>query len=139
MEALQLEQAILERLTAEAQIEGIKAAVELFPDVGDYLLTHPQGAILIRYDSSTDNNDIGTRQFQSTLEFQITIWHRRLREKGAMYELLKFVRESLTGFAPLQYNFLKRTSEEFTTKVGDVWVFGQRYQISTTYLMGKSV
>jgi hypothetical protein len=137
MEPLELETAIFERLKDAAQTQGLNAVVELFPETGDYTLTHPFGAILLRYDSSQDDNSIGQRQFQSTLQFHVTVYHRKLRDAGAMYELLKFVRNCLTGYAPESFNFLKRTSEEFTAKVGDVWVFGQRYEISTTIVMGE--
>ncbi len=139
MEPLELEKAIFERLKADALTKGINAVVELYPEVGDYALTHPHGAILLRYDSAQDDNSmgVGQRQFQTTLQFHVTVYHRTLRDAGAMYELLRFVRNCLTGYAPESFNFLKRTSEEFTTKIGDVWVFGQRYEISTTIIMGE--
>ena len=135
-EPLELEQAALERLKAQALADGINVAVELFPDNGaEYNLVHPVGAILLRYDSSVDEEPTG-RQFKAQMEIHVVVIAKNLRSADSVYELLAFVRKSLTGWMPEGFAGMYRRGEEFVGRENDLWQFGQRYVLETINHMG---
>lgn len=136
LEPLELEKAALERLINAATTASINAVIELFPDSGEeYDLKHPKGAILLRYDSSVDDEPTGT-QSKSRMEIQVVVIGRNLREAGGVYELLRFVRTNLTGWMPTGFARMYRNGEEFVGKQGDLWQFGQRYVLETINHLG---
>ena len=72
-----------------------------FPEKpSEYVLLHPIGAILVRYNggSYSNTNTISYLSQEKKLEFSVTVVTRNLRSNNGSYETLDKVRNVLCGY-----------------------------------------
>jgi len=133
-------------LAAEQDLEAKLGAdittlkIDSFPDDIDlYKLTHPKGAILIRYNSSSystpEPNSTKVVDQIRTLEWIITILYRNLmghtKQSSGIYTYIENVRDSLTGYtinALVEAGIMIPIKDEFVNHEGGIWQYDYYFQ-----------
>lgn len=121
---LNTENSIIQKLKAD--ISGF--SIESFPaKVNEYLtgFIHPKGAILINYAGSryTNPDNISSIAQVRTLEFDIYLVLRNIKNNQGVYPALESVRESLTGYEPDGCMRMVPVSDNFVLEEKGIWVY----------------
>jgi hypothetical protein len=111
--------------------------VELFPnDPSIYVLTHPNGAILIHYFGSpfSEPGDIGAYGQTRELSYQITVIGRNLRNNLGIQKQMEAVRNALTGHIPYGCDEgLFQTDESFMAEYAGEWHYAMWFKTKGIY------
>jgi len=130
MNLITVEDAIVARLVS--QITTVQ--IQSWPDnPADYQLTHPNGAILVRYDGSEyvepEANDQKKLIQDRRLNWSITILQLSLKDsKGhqGVYTLIESVRTALTGYTVSGFpdaSVMFPTADTFTQEIAGTWIY----------------
>ncbi len=101
-------------------------SVELFPDdVVNYFLSHPNGAVLISYQSSSfsESQDVFFVNQKRNIQLALTIIGRSQWNDFGALDTLDQVREALAGFEALNCNKATVVSEQFLDEVSGLWQY----------------
>lgn len=95
-----------------------------------YRLLHPQGALLVQYDSSkfSDHETLAVVTQQKDYKFTITSMLRNLRQHNGVYEVLSGITLALLGFELPGYTKFRQTSEAFLFEDAGIWAYTQSFE-----------
>lgn len=118
------EKSIIEKL--EADISGV--SIESFPaKVQEYLKSfiHPTGAVLINYAGSkyTNPDNLNSNAQIRTVEFDIYVVLKNIKNNQGVYITLESVKESLTGYEPEGCMRMIPVSDDFVQEENGIWVY----------------
>jgi len=119
----EIEDAIVSRL--KAKIPDL--LVESFPaKPSEFRLLHSKGAILVRYRGARYSapETIGAVVQDRTMEFDVVIVTRNLRDHSGAYGYLDAVRLAMTGFQVPGCGKCYLTREEFIDETDGIWQHG---------------
>ena len=111
--------------------------VELFPnDPSTYILTHPNGAVLIHYESSPFSapGDVGRYGQKRELTYQITVLGRNLRNNLGIQKQMELVRDALTGIIPYGCSEgMYQSDESFLAEYAGEWHYAMWFKANSVY------
>lgn len=117
-----LEQAILARLKQKLS----DVAIEPYPDKpSEYVLIHPNAAVLVRYVSSDYQNPLSPDIIAQDREinFELAIIARSLTDNRGVYELLEDIRQALMGWRIEGFEKFYYTRDEFVAENDGIWQY----------------
>ena len=126
----QIETAIVNQIKTQVELN-----VQAFPSSPEAYKRLPfnKGLVLVAYSGSSlsDPTNLDVIIQQRLMEFSVTLQVRDLRGHEGAYAYLETIRGLLSGFSPLgdlQVMFL--TEESLLSVVENVWVWGQKWQLT---------
>ncbi len=122
MTLLDIEKALVAAVKEELPGYEVRA----YPDKpSEYVLTHPKGAILIRYSGSKyeTTQDIGAMVQARRTDWEITVVARHLTDHGGLYALLEVVRICLTGYRAPGCRKAYPLTDGFANEVNGIWQY----------------
>ena len=99
----------------------------------EYILLHPIGAILVRYNggSYSNSNEIWVISQTKKLDFAITIVTRNLRSNNGTYETLDKVQKALCGYKIDGCSKLIPQKEMFISENNGIWQYEINFTLTT--------
>ena len=139
MDLVAVENDIVTKLQTDIGSNTIE--IRSWPDNPDgYQVTHPGGAMLIRYNGSVYGDPIANPQKkivqERTLEWIIAIAQRGLKLNAphqGVYSLIESVRASLTGYTITGFSdasVMMPVGDSFTQESGGLWIYGSTYSFT---------
>lgn len=119
-------QPILDDVLAHLQSRLPDYSVELFPDdVASYFLSHPNGAVLISYQSSefSESQDVFFVNQKRNIRLALTMISRSQWGDFGALELCDLVREAVVGFQAINCKKASILDEQFLTEIGGLWQY----------------
>lgn len=108
--------------------------VQLFPDKPqEYRFIHPNGAILIGYESSKFAKPEATELVvqQRVITVALTVFARNLHNDNGALAMLDSIRLALTGWRPPNCLPIQLGDERFLDETGGTWQYQLRLQTET--------
>ncbi|MGE4402846.1 MAG: Gp37 family protein [Desulfobulbus sp.] len=99
----------------------------------EYVLTHPKGAILIRFSGSKyePTQDIGAMVQARRTDWEITVVARHLTDHGGLYAILEVIRICLTGYRVPGCRKAYLLTDGFVGEVNGIWQYALLLAVPT--------
>jgi hypothetical protein len=125
MAILTIENDIITQL--QSSITDLK--IECYPEnPAEYKLLHPKGAVLVRFQGASYSKPTETVFIQQdvSLEFNITLMVKGLRDKNGAYNYIDSIISALTG-----HNGMYPTKVAFLTEEAGIWRYSIIFTVPT--------
>lgn len=128
---------VLEHLIARLP----EVPVELFPDdVANYFPAHPNGAVLISYQSSSfsESQDVFFVNQKRNIQLALTIIGRSQWNDFGALDTLDQAREAMVGFEAVNCKKATVLSEQFLDEVSGLWQYQMIVNLPTQNIQHSS-
>ncbi len=128
MAIITIENDIISQL--QSSITDLK--IEGFPEnIAEYKLIHPKGAVLVRFQGASYGSPEGNCFIQQTgtLDFNLVLMVRGLRDKNGSYNYIDSVLSVLTGYAPTDCGKMYATRVAFSGEAGGIYRYALNFSV----------